>query len=411
VLCYRLAKANSSTQPFVLERLGVNEFAGSGFNRPCGDDTKGEIGETDSQGQKACKQPEVVRTHHWNACSILKDPILMNQVLVVGVEISDLGERGVNVDQIKALNVNVTNSQGAALNPSPIRPSFPVTASGGGGGQAAGSPGEMEDTAGKGNWWTPAGTHAPAGADPRPWQPSTDYRDGEVVSDANGSHFFIAHADQHTKGTAAEKGNKTKEHVLRSGKRPVDPFPAQPRTERILDGEVIWQEMNDPYAMLRSNAKSDSDVKIKSFPWRENVMHAKGDVVCVARGANFDNIFDQAFQIATQQDSAALRGDLSLRVHGPQEAVPATPPSSITEAAALVSSSCEGQMQGFIRQAGELEQLATSLDTEALHLTNKTGLPRNSFNRLRNSFNKRSCSEDLERRNCQKNRMPQPNKH
>jgi hypothetical protein len=51
----------------------------------------------------------------------------MGQELVVGIDVSDLSESGVNINQVKLLNINVTTQQSTPLNPSPVRPSFPGT--------------------------------------------------------------------------------------------------------------------------------------------------------------------------------------------------------------------------------------------------------------------------------------------
>ncbi len=250
VVCYRVAKANSSTQPFILQPVASNEIESSAFYRPCGDEGSGE---TDHEGQSQCKKKAAQVSHHWSPCSVLndrKDPLLMNQILVVAVDISDLGDMGVNVDQLKLLNINVTNQQGAALNPSPIRPSFPATNAGGGGGGQAGSVGSARDTSGKGNWWVYVGTQPPGGGYPRHWRENQDYKKGDVVTDSSGLRFFMANRD------------------FRSGHRPLDPLPNQPRVERTLDGEVIWQEMNDPGPNPRL------------FSWSEQTDYKRGDIVC-----------------------------------------------------------------------------------------------------------------------------------
>lgn len=46
-------------------------------------------------------------------------PLLMNQILVLAIDMS-----GVPMDRFKILNLNLTNQQGAPLNPTPIRPSL-----------------------------------------------------------------------------------------------------------------------------------------------------------------------------------------------------------------------------------------------------------------------------------------------
>jgi len=126
VVCYKLTKANSSSQPFILQRINLpSEVVATGFDRPCGKDGTGE---TDPQGRKDCiKNPQP--DNHWNSCSTLSqtEALLMGQELVVGIDVSDLSESGVNINQVKLLNINVTTQQSTPLNPSPVRPSFPGT--------------------------------------------------------------------------------------------------------------------------------------------------------------------------------------------------------------------------------------------------------------------------------------------
>jgi hypothetical protein len=257
-----LEKGNSATQPFVLEPIGKGEVAGTGFYRPCGDPLNGE---TDSEGQRICKQQEAQQTKHWSPCTevrTLRDPLLMNQILVVGIDISDLGDLGVNVDQLKLLNINVTNQQGSAINPSPIRPSFPSTASAGGGSGSGGSPGRAEDTSGEGSWWTPMGAHPPVGTFPERWMPDHRYDPGAIVTDASGRQFYMAN------GGSANKG-------FNSGPQPSDPFPPHPRVERVLDGNVIWQAVD-----------RTGNVQMAARPWIEGGPQAKNAIVCVARLPN-----------------------------------------------------------------------------------------------------------------------------
>jgi len=264
VLCYRLVKGNSASQPFVLEPLSKFELRGTGFFRPCGDNSRGE---TDSEGQKACKRQAAESKNlgsdatHWTPCSELenlKSPILMNQVLVIGVDVSDLGEMGINIDQLKLLNINVTNQQGAAINPSPIRPSFPNTSASGGGGGSAGLLGTAANSYGKGDWWIPLGKSVPAGAYPRPWKEKIIYNKGDVVIDPAGN-FHMAN-----------------QRFSTPSKKPSDPFPPEPRAERIGDGEVIWQEMDPPAEGA------------EAFLWQANYdSYKKDSIVCVVRDLQY----------------------------------------------------------------------------------------------------------------------------
>jgi hypothetical protein len=327
VVCYRLVKGNSGTQPFVLEPISKGEVSGSGFYRPCGDESQGE---TDTQGQKSCKQRAIsaakeakapnrnTRTKlatdptHWSACSELEDtkePLLMNQLLVLGIDVSDLGAMGVNVNQLKLLNINVTNQQAAALNPSPIRPSFPATSAAGGGGGSAGWLGAPEDTSGKGNFWIPIGTHARAGEYPQKWEEDHPggYKSGDVVTDASGAHFFMAN-----------------HNFAKPGKKPTDPFPPEPRVERIADGSVIWQEVNDPGDGIARPPSS----------WVPYFDYAKDDLVCVLRRKNDATIGIQLLketyriqmsQVLSGTDTVASLSFASGPFPSPSQATGSTP--------------------------------------------------------------------------------------
>lgn len=52
VVCYRLVKGNSATPPFILEPISRSEVIGSGFYRPCGDESQGDR----QRRTKICKQ-------------------------------------------------------------------------------------------------------------------------------------------------------------------------------------------------------------------------------------------------------------------------------------------------------------------------------------------------------------------
>ena len=126
VSCYRLVTGNSSSQPFLLERVKSEETRATGFYRVC-------AGETDTEGRRQCKQDEAKQARHWNACSTVTDktPLLSGQELVVGIDLSELNARSLNLDQVKLLNISVTNQQSTPLNPSPVRPTFPGSGAGG----------------------------------------------------------------------------------------------------------------------------------------------------------------------------------------------------------------------------------------------------------------------------------------
>jgi hypothetical protein len=304
VVCYRLAPGNSASQPFALVPLTKNEIKGSGFYRPCGDNSEGE---TDSIGQKTCRQnaqkaekgktadtddgKEPIDPTHWSPCAELreqKDPLLMNQLLVIGVDVSDVGDLGINIDQLKLLNINVTNQQAGALNPSPIRPSFPATTTSGGGTGQGGSPGGSPDSSGKGAWWIPLGQKPPNGSYPQKWQANHPYHPGDVVSDSTGRSFYMANR------------GFTVGHP--SGPTPTDPFPAEPRVDRILDGSVLWQELNNP--------KSTEQYDKSQFWQHHNQPIQKNNVVCVLKGQNSDNVQQMQLQVQVQLQ---LRMQLQLK--------------------------------------------------------------------------------------------------
>lgn len=84
VLCYTLTVGKSATQPFVLESAkSIN--GGS----KCADLTPSQ-------------------------------PLLMNQILVVAIDMRSIPDN--TLERFKILNVNITNQQGAPLNPTPVRP-------------------------------------------------------------------------------------------------------------------------------------------------------------------------------------------------------------------------------------------------------------------------------------------------
>ena len=309
VVCYRLARGNNSTQPFILEPVENDEIQSSGFYRPCGDHTDAEV---DREGQETCKRlkaeqskvsklPEsteeerkkkdkkIVDDTHWSACSELKsntDPLQMNQILVVGVDVSDVGELGINVDQLKLLNINVTNQQGSPINASPLRASFPGTTATGGGGSQQGSTGAYADSSGKGHRWLYAGTRPPGGKYPRRWEENHVYQKGDAVTDSSGLHFFTANG------------------IFNSGTKPTDPFPSEPRVERILDGDVIWQEMEPP------------GPNVTTTYWKTNTWYRKGAIVCAGRGKKTDetpsrNLLEQ-FSIGALDISPNSRETASL---------------------------------------------------------------------------------------------------
>jgi len=277
VVCYRLAKGNSATQPFVLEPVLPAEIQSTGLYRPC--DNKFDF-DDDPEGDRRCahlKRPSKATgddwpvEDHWSPCSSLeneRDPILANQILVVGIDISDLGSMGLNIDQLKLLNINVTNQQGSAINPTPLRATFPATSVAGGGGGLAGSGGGPKGAESKEeDKWDYTGTVPPNGARPQHWTEGHEYHDGDSVSDANGVNFYV-YRNRH-------KG-KRNGLLHPSGTRPTDPFTSVPVSDWTLDGDVVWQEIG-----------RRQDTTGAAY-WQEDKHYDKGAVVCVGRRVNFE---------------------------------------------------------------------------------------------------------------------------
>jgi hypothetical protein len=84
VVCYRLAKGNSATQPFVLEPLSPSDLASTGFYRPCGEKSDGQLAGGDLEGDRICKHMKEGSDQHWTPCTELwnNSPSLQaNQIL------------------------------------------------------------------------------------------------------------------------------------------------------------------------------------------------------------------------------------------------------------------------------------------------------------------------------------------
>jgi hypothetical protein len=291
VVCYRLVKGNSNNQPFILEPIGApDEIKGTGFYRPCGANWDAE---GDREGSKVCNKlrlqkliPGVAPEDHWSPCSALeseRDPILADQILVIGIDLSDVGAIGINMDQLKLLNFNVTNQQGTALNPTPLRATFPSTTSPGGGGGPVGSkgrageggPDEAQDD------WEYVGTNPPNGTYPRPWSPYHPYFDGDLISDAAGANYYIF-KNRH-KGKRITETVVGKRSVLyTSGPAPTDPFSPFPVPDWIFDGAVVWQEMDAPTRMDKETG----------MYWEQEHEYQKGEFVCVARRNHYFDYYD-----------------------------------------------------------------------------------------------------------------------
>jgi len=214
---------------------------------------------------------------------------------VVGIDISDFGEAGPdtsieltgpNRNQLKIFNLNVTNQQGAALNPAPVRASFPTTSSAGAGGGAAGALGSYvrDDSQGSGPEWVYIGTRAPKGpsSGPIPWTANTLYCAGAIVSDATGVNFYRLRLGKKLESSEGCSGKyrspSGKEYDWQgSGHALHDPFPSEQTVDRIIDGEVVWQEASGIRPDLASSA---------TFWEPSPTRYKPGDLVCVSRDNN-----------------------------------------------------------------------------------------------------------------------------
>jgi hypothetical protein len=337
VACYRLAKGNSATQPFVLEPIDTHDVPYSGFERPCGESSEGALAGGDLEGMGQCKKKNAGVDPHWTPCTeFQKNPpaLRANQILVVGIDISDLGAAGPdtkleltgpNQNQLKLFNLNVTNQQGAPLNPAPVRASFPLATAAGGGSGSAGALGfARTDTRGdRSGWqWTYMGSRAPGGVNegtPAAWIPNRKYVNGQIVSDATGRDFYrldyfkakrlalnVGAVDKRKCPSAPPQ--KPIDGCYYSGPAPQDPFPPEQTTDRIIDGEVVWQETSAP--------------RDKDYPgtrWMAETPYKPGSLVCVLREENDEvattvgknhRLFSEA-----ETDCGALKGGLKKHEH------------------------------------------------------------------------------------------------
>jgi hypothetical protein len=184
VACYKLVPGNSSSQPVVLERVNKSDIAESGFDRLCD-------GEQDTTGRKMCSGKKAPA--HWNPCSFAGEdnPLIMGQALVVGIDLSAFGATGLNIQQLKLLNLNVTTTAAAPINATPLRPSFRNSA-----GAGAASPTnyyEPDDDDKHKSWWTDTGTRPPAqGHDKGKWEEEKCYTNGDFVRDPVSRHYYVA---------------------------------------------------------------------------------------------------------------------------------------------------------------------------------------------------------------------------
>jgi hypothetical protein len=184
-------------------------------------------------------------------------PLLMDQVMVVAIDISEIPKP--TTRQFKILNINITNQQGTSLNPTPIRPSVAAgTASGpalGGGGGAGGfaattkATRPMQDLKQKAYYLTwpnqLAGDVIPTVgvtlvytpvAPGLPWTPDTFYPAGSIVvlrenaldtSDKVNGHYYIAVHSGISSETAPTASKPT-------DAAPIKIFP---------DGGITWKDM------------------------------------------------------------------------------------------------------------------------------------------------------------------------
>ena len=118
VLCYKLLYTDSVLQPFILEPTPKIDL-------PCKDYQQDTIAKKQCDGQK---EPNAT----WNPCTTLDEdhPLLMEQQLIIGLDATNLSkdfEKSPSpLGLLKILNINVTTQQGIPINPTPIRPTFPL---------------------------------------------------------------------------------------------------------------------------------------------------------------------------------------------------------------------------------------------------------------------------------------------
>jgi hypothetical protein len=225
VVCYKLEYGNSATQPFILEPVWMDNNL----------------------------RPECQNLSPSN-------PLLMDDFLVLAIDMTDIAPE--TRQRFKLLNINITNQQGASLNPTPIRPSLTAgTASGGEQAPQIGStiyyltwpnelPGDTIPTVSVNVIYTPV---APGLI----WKANTFYPAGSVViSDENGltnGHYYMAlksgtsacspHADANPCTTEpAFNGAAVPVQVFRDGKGVYwkDRGTSPPAT-----GVTAWQPSHD----------------------------------------------------------------------------------------------------------------------------------------------------------------------
>jgi hypothetical protein len=246
VLCYTLVPGNSASQPFILEshrgmatwRANTSYSAGDLVLPQTSNDhyyaaaNKGKSGPKEPNFQLNAATVSDGQNLSWKdmgqidtmlaGCSNITptQPLLMNQMFVVAIDMRKIPQQ--ILDRFQILNLNVTNQQGAPLNPTPIRPGIAAPTATGpeiSAAQAAAKEGKKKAQVPKICYLTwpnqmPGDTiptlsvnlvYTPV-APGLPWQPKTFYPAGSIVipntaSVING-HYYLALNSGISSGTA-----------------------------------------------------------------------------------------------------------------------------------------------------------------------------------------------------------------
>ncbi len=145
VICYNLVAVNSAAQPFTLESQPAISIWRPNHKYNEGDlitptKSNGEYYRANSSGKSGIEEPAFKKGSlikdkgnlQWtdvgeggsNQCTNINpsEPLLMNQVITIAIDMRKIPDA--TRDRFKVLNLNLTNQQGAPLNPTPIRPSL-----------------------------------------------------------------------------------------------------------------------------------------------------------------------------------------------------------------------------------------------------------------------------------------------
>ena len=183
------------------------------------------------------------------------------------------------------------------------------------------------------------------------------------MTDAGGAHFFAANSE------------------FKSGFRPVDPFPPQPRAERIMNGEVLWQEMYVPDKPSGAKGHGSTSPPAKSSLWMAQKHYDAGAVVCVQRNGMKDQIAESTGYEINARVFKVQEATLDLRTQGvsledalqrvQRDLAPACQKEKelLDKAAALIAkvehSSKESHANSFIGMSKDLEAKAEGLQRQS----------------------------------------------